>query len=336
MNLLALGGLCLGSGVLAWQLTLWVERKAKRLGLVQEPNHRSSHVVPTPSGGGVAIAIANVLAIIVLCLSGAPWMWPVAAGAAAIGALGFADDLHDLPAAARFPIQALVFAGLIWALGPLPPLGWLAGALLVFVVLFVALWWLNLFNFMDGIDGLAASQAILILLGGCALWWSTGEEMWGSPAFALAMICVGATSGFLVRNWPPARIFMGDAGSNALAVIICAFAMLTIADQAVSYQAWLILPSVFVTDATLTLLRRTARGERPWQAHRRHAYQQLARRWGHRRVTLLYAGLTAFWALPLALFAQHTSAWPIVALAYAPLIGFAAWARAGAAAEASV
>lgn len=130
-----LATLCFGSLLLSWTLTLWVERKAKRLGLVQQPNHRSSHVIPTPSGGGIAIAIAAVLAILILYVLGAPAMWPVALGAASIGALGFADDLHDLPAAARFPMQALVFAGLLWTLGPLPPMGFLTGAVLAFSTL---------------------------------------------------------------------------------------------------------------------------------------------------------------------------------------------------------
>ena len=338
----AFGGLvlCLITGGLGWSMTRWIERHAVRLGLVQHPNHRSSHHVPTPSGGGAAIALAVLLAIAMLSIFGTVQLWPVLIGTALIAGLGFADDLRDLPAAMRFPLQALVLGGLIWALGPLPDLAFapglaLAGALLGLVLLVVALWWLNLFNFMDGIDGLAGSQAILILLGACLLWWAGDREALLASGFWMALATAAATGGFLLRNWPPARIFMGDAGSNSLALIIVALALITLVAGQINYQAWLILPAVFVSDATLTLLRRMARGERPWHAHRRHAYQQLSRRWGHRNVTLLYGALTALWALPLAWLAQITGYWLLVVLAYAPLLGGAAWANAGGATESS-
>ena len=332
--------LCVAAGVLSWAITLWIERRAAHLGLVQHPNFRSSHHIPTPSGGGAAIAVAMLLGIAIISLWSAAPLWPVFLATALIAALGFADDLRDLPAALRFPMQALVLAGLLWTISPMPALEMvsglaLSGMFLAATVLVVGLWWLNLFNFMDGIDGLAASQAILILLGGCLLWWANDVSAATAPVFWMALAAIGATGGFLARNWPPARIFMGDAGSNALALVIFALALLTIAAGQVSYPAWLILPSVFVSDATLTLLRRTARGERPWHAHRRHAYQQLSRRWGHRNVTVLYAGLTIGWALPLAWLSQGGAGWALVVLAYAPLVGCAAWANAGGAAETS-
>ena len=328
---MSLGVLCLVAALLSWCLTIALEKRAERMGLVQQPNHRSSHVVPTPSGGGVAIAVATLAAGSVL---GLPL---VLVAAALIAALGFVDDLRDLPAALRFPVQGMIFGGLLWALGPLPPIGVFGGLVLAIGVLLAGLWWLNLFNFMDGIDGLAGSQAVLILCGVCLVWWTADADAVSAPAFWLALVTAAATLGFLLRNWPPARIFMGDAGSNALALIIFAIALLTIADGGMRYEAWLILPAVFVSDATVTLLRRVARGERPWHAHRRHAYQQLARQWGHRRVTLLYGALTIAWALPLAFLAQHAAGWgwPLVVLAYAPLAGCAVWAKAGAAGEMS-
>ncbi len=338
---IALGlSLCALAGLLGYLLTCWIERNAVQLGLVQHPNYRSSHHVPTPSGGGAAIAVAALMALAVLCFSGAPHLWPVLIATALIAGLGLADDLRDLPAGLRFPMQALVLGALVWALAPLPDLPLmpglaLSGMLRALIVLFVGLWWLNLFNFMDGIDGLAGSQAILILLGACLLWWKAYPEAPRDPNFWLALTASAATAGFLLRNWPPARIFMGDAGSNSLALIIFALALLTLGAGQIGYQAWLILPAVFVSDATLTLLRRTARGERPWHAHRRHAYQQLSRRWGHRNVTLLYGALTALWALPLALWAQANGSWLLVLLAYAPLLGCAAWANAGGDAETS-
>ncbi|MDB5473447.1 MAG: glycosyl transferase family 4 [Devosia sp.] len=341
MTMLGLAGLCLMTALLSWWLTFWIQKNAVALGLVQHPNYRSSHLVPTPSGGGLGIVCAMLLAAGLLGLVGAVVLLPILVCLMAIAGLGLADDLHDLPAVMRFAVQGVVVAGLIWSGGALPPLALapglaISGAILAIVILVAGLWWLNLFNFMDGIDGLAASQAIIILLGFCLIWWTTAETALEAPIVWLALLAASATLGFIQRNWPPARIFMGDAGSNALALIIFAIAMFSLADGRVAYQTWLILVSVFVTDATLTLLRRTARGERPWHAHRRHAYQQLSRIWGHQRVTLVYGAATLFWALPIAVIAQHNAAWawPLVALAYGPLVWSAAWANAGGRSEA--
>lgn len=328
------------AGLIGWRGTILVERLAPRLGLVQAPNARSSHVIPTPRGGGLAIAIATILAGLALAGTMAPGLWLTSALIAAIAALGFADDLRDLPAAARFPIQIAVVAALVWAAWPMPALPILSGlslsgGLLAAAVLLVGLWWLNLFNFMDGIDGIAGSQAVILLLAGSALWWSADPLALQHPLLWLALASAAATLGFLVRNWPPAHIFMGDAGSNALALIILALALASIAAGDVAYPAWLILPAVFVADATTTLLRRLLRGERPWHAHRRHAYQHLSRRLGHRATTLLASGLTLAWATPLAFFAQHwpALAWPLLVLAYLPLIALAIAAGAGSADE---
>lgn len=327
--------------LVGWLGTRVVERWAPQLGLIHAPNSRSSHTKPTPRGGGVAIAVAVTLAATILALAGASSLWSLAILTSLIAALGFADDLHDLSPALRFPIQAIVFAALLWITGSLPaiplPLGLtLTGPPLMAVLLLVGLWWLNLFNFMDGIDGIAGSQAILLLAGGAIIWWSADPAAGYSPMFAAAIASAAATSGFLFRNWPPARIFMGDAGSNALALVIFAIALSNIVNGQVGYQPWLTLPAVFVTDATITLLRRLSRGEKPWHAHRRHAYQRLARLWGHRRATLLYGGLTALWAFPLALAAQHLPQWGwwLTLLTYIPLIALALRAGAGRAAEA--
>jgi len=321
---------------IGWLGARVVELLAPRLGLVQAPNARSSHTRPTPRGGGIAVAFAMVFAAIALSDGDGAVMWPIASLTALIAALGFADDLNDLSAAMRFPIQLAIVAALLWTLGPLPafpmPLGlkldgWLLGA----ATLLVGLWWLNLFNFMDGIDAIAGSHAVLTLAGAATIWWTADIAAPTSPFFWLAIVGACATAGFLLRNWPPARIFMGDAGSNSLALVVFAVALATIAGGMLAYEPWLILPSVFVADASVTLLRRLVRGERPWHAHRRHAYQQLSRLWGHRTVTLIYCAITAFWAWPLALAAQHlhTFAWAVVMLAYAPLIGLALWADAG-------
>ncbi|WP_137153250.1 glycosyltransferase family 4 protein [Devosia sp. FKR38] len=328
--------LVITAGVLALLGTMLVERSAPRLGLVQPPNERSSHSRPTPRGGGIAIAVTVVIVAAALALLGASAFWAVAGLILAIGLLGFTDDMMDLSPALRFPVQIIVFSLLVWSTGPLPGLdvGFslvLAGPLLAIVITIAGLWWLNLFNFMDGIDGIAGTHAILVLLGAVTIWYTNDPDAGLAPAFWLALGTGAATAGFLVRNWPPAKIFMGDAGSNALALAVFAIALATLASGQIGYQAWLLLPSAFIVDATITLLRRTARGERPWRAHRSHAYQHLSRRWDHKRATVVYCLWTALWSIPLALAAQHwaSAGWFLVLVGYLPLVAFCIWAGAG-------
>lgn len=309
---------------LSFVVTHLLIRFAPRLGLVQIPNERSSHFRPTPSGGGLAIAIA-----VLACSAGfalvmpSPWLWLVLGASA--GALGFADDAFDLSAALRFVVQIGLICIAVWT-SDLPDLdlffGYsLTGLALGTVMVLAGVWWINLFNFMDGIDGLAASQAVLILAGAMSLWlWSSGsaqhDQMW-----ILAAITVAATLGFIVLNWPPARIFMGDAGSNFLALTTLGVMLTMIERGVIGYAGALALTSVFVSDATVTLVRRIQRGERPWAAHRTHAYQRLALRYGHRLVTLAYAMLTLVWAIPLAVISVQLPGleWVIALIALVPL-----------------
>ena len=332
--------LALAAGIASAVLTVWLERRAPSLGLVQAPNHRSSHTRPTARGGGVAIAATIVAAGVLLAPQGGPGFLLIAACIAAIAVLGFLDDLKDLSAVLRFAVQTAILAILLWASGPLPALGpdWLGGAVLLGLLLLVGLWWINLFNFMDGIDGIAASQAILIIAGGLLIWALGDPEAPRHPLFWLAVAAGAASLGFLLRNWAPARIFMGDSGSNALALTVIALALATISAGRLSYACWLILPAAFVSDATITLLRRLARGERPWEAHRRHAYQQLARQHGHAAVSTLYSAITLFWLIPMALAAEWLPQWQwfLAIAAYLPLIAGAWLCRAGARTESPV
>lgn len=312
---------------LGWLGAIWLERLAPKLGLVQLPNERSSHTRPTPRGGGLAIALAIVISLGLLAPGGGPQVGTVAILTAMIAALGFTDDLRDISALFRFVIQSLVVVVLIWTVWPLPDIpliagGAISGAPLAILIALVGLWWVNLYNFMDGIDGIAGSQAVLLLLGGLGLWAIGQPDASQAPLFVVSVAAVLATVGFLVRNWPPARIFMGDAGSNSLAFFILAVALSTIAGSVISYQSWLILPAAFVTDATITLVRRVLRGQLPWRAHRQHVYQYLSRTWGHLRVTMTYSAVTVLWTLPLAFCAQAWPglAWWLVLTAYFPLI----------------
>ena len=203
--------------------------------------------------------------------------------------------------------------------GHIVHLGW-AGTVLATLGI---VWFLNLFNFMDGIDGIAASEAIFVAAGGALL--SPGAAGVAAAGSVFAACC----GGFLLWNWPPAKIFLGDVGSGYLGYVIAVLALAATHDNPVAGWVWLILGGVFFVDATLTLLRRLRRGERVYQAHRSHAYQHLARRWGsHLRVTVAVLMVNVGWLLPCAALAAWHPAYAAVvaALAFVPLV---ALARAG-------
>src|SRR5882724_11220972 len=287
-------------------MTGMLRRYAIQAGLIDHPNVRSSHSIPTPRGGGLAVVVTSIAALAVLCglhvLSFRVFV-AIAGGGLAVAVVGFVDDRHALPARVRLAVH--VFAAL-WCLswlGGLPPmllgtqvirLGWSGYVLGTLAIV----WVLNLFNFMDGIDGIAASEAIFVTCAGAGLGWVSG----GSEAIPLASAMVSvACAGFLVWNWPPAKIFMGDVGSGYLGYLIAALAIAATLENPVCVWVWLILGGTFFVDATVTLACRTLRGERLYEAHRSHAYQWLARRWGsHRPVTVLVLAVNVFWLFPAA------------------------------------
>lgn len=314
---------------LSFAIAELIRRYGARLGLVQVPNHRSSHVKPTASGGGLGIAVAGTAFGIVLGLGG-PGSFQVAVAVSAIGAtIGFLDDRFDLSSILRIIAHFGLVAALLISTGivpvpdsvtlPILPL------LTLGILLLVGVWWINLFNFMDGIDGLASTEAIF-LLGAALSFTVTATIGHGDAVVVAAMaIVIAACLGFLLLNWPPAKVFMGDAGSNYLAFFILAAALITLASGTMRYSVWAILPATFVTDATVTLVRRALSGERWLSAHRLHAYQKLSRRWNsHLASMLLYAAINLIWLYPLAYLA-HTrpgQEWLMAGLAYIPLIAF--------------
>jgi UDP-N-acetylmuramyl pentapeptide phosphotransferase/UDP-N-acetylglucosamine-1-phosphate transferase len=270
---------CLGTGALIPVL--------RRAAVLDRPNERSSHQRPTPRGGGLAPVAAILLAWIASVAAGlaAPSMLLVITGAMLLAAVSWLDDVGGLPPATRlFAQAAAVLCGMLAEI-PAGPVfqGWLPAELDVIVAALLWLWFVNLFNFMDGIDGLAGSEAAAIATG-LFLFASWGVEQ--DPALAaLAAAIVGAATGFLVWNWAPARIFLGDVGSVPLGYLL-GFLLLDLAARG-RWKLALILPLYFLADATITLLRRLARRERVWQAHRQHFYQRAVQRGlGHAAVTI--------------------------------------------------
>jgi len=245
----------------------------RRRAVLDRPNERSSHVAPTPRGGGIAVIGASVAAWLVFAVARIVPPSTVAVALAAVGLaiVSWLDDLRDLSPAVRLLAQfAVVVVGILALPHGAIFQGWLPPALDAIAAALLWVWFVNLFNFMDGIDGIDASEAISIGLG---LALIAGSDF---ALAAPAATIVGAALGFLVWNWAPARIFMGDVGSVPLGYLL-GFLLYELALRGQWVPA-LILPAYFLVDATLTLLRRLARGERIWQAHREHFYQRAVQR----------------------------------------------------------
>ncbi|MCX6924750.1 MAG: glycosyltransferase family 4 protein, partial [Verrucomicrobia bacterium] len=277
--------LCLAA-VLSFALCYPIARALRHLGVIDRPNQRSSHQVPTVRGGGIAI-------ILVVLFGGLAAGWRSDVALVLMGlsfglaAVSLWDDLQPLPPTVRFGGHALAALGVLHALdwprfslevASQPGVAWPApmSGLLLFL-------WLtgytNAFNFMDGINGLAAGQAIVTGLG-MALLGSVASGQWSvvSPPVLLSLVVAGAALGFLPHNFPNARMFMGDVGSAPLGFLLAALVIW----MARGFGWWLLVPLAllhanFVLDTGITLVRRVLRGERWYDAHREHFYQRLIR-----------------------------------------------------------
>jgi Fuc2NAc and GlcNAc transferase len=323
--------------VLAAALTYLVLRRSRATGFMDVPNARSSHQVPTPTGGGLAIVLTVVAGYALLTLQealGGAFFGTACAGAVVAGA-GFLDDRHRLPASWRLLVHvtAALVAFRIWGSPGAVRIGaadWQPVALLGFLlVVFAAVWAINLFNFMDGIDGLAASQAIFMTAAAAWIGPAAGAS---GDALRAQLLLGAACAGFALWNWPPARIFMGDVGSGFVGYLLGCMVLAAMRTSDVALWIWLTLGAVFVIDTTVTLARRLGRGERVHEAHRSHAYQWLARRWhSHRRTTLAVWAVNIAWLLPCAyLEAAHPRyAAALTLAAWLPLTALALAAGAG-------
>jgi len=316
----------------------WVARRyALHRRLLDEPGERRSHVATTPRGGGISIVAALVLALVAL----AAWhpdqarvLLGGAAGLLLVATVGWIDDHRPLSAALRLLVHAV--AAVILALGVYRANDNGAEACVVFAA---ALILVNVWNFMDGIDGLAASQAVIIGLG-YSLYVVDDPA-----AFALALALVASTCGFLPFNFPKARIFLGDVGSGSLGFALAAILATALSAPprlpATVQFAWLVPLSAFTIDTSLTLMKRIVGRKRWWTAHLEHAYQQwAARAQGHVGVTAAYAmwtmlgvGLMLLIRMPsmqmpsMQMLSMHSgsAAFIMAAVIAWHLLGVAAW-----------
>ena len=294
---------------------------ARRKRWLDSPNERSSHTSATPHGGGLGIFAAFGLGLTLYAVQAPVFdaqLIPLVLATFVLVLIGWIDDLKALSVAVRFSLYGLLsIAVAAWILTGAEP--WQEIWLLPCAVLFM-LWLLNLYNFMDGIDGLAATQCFLACACAALLVFvNTGAESYAAVCLLLAVTHLG----FLFFNWPPARLFMGDAGSVPTGFLLGALALYGQVHGLLPLASWLILLAAFITDASWTLLGRLFTGQPVTQPHRLHLYQRLSRYWdSHVSVDMLLLALNAFWLFPLA---WAVTIWPqhqfiLVIFAYIPLL----------------
>jgi len=274
--------------LISFSLTYLIKNYMIKKSLVATVNERSSHTVPTPHGGGIAIAITWFIGLFYLFFIGQienNLFYALLCGAI-ISIVSFFDDIYELSPKLRLIIQAFVAVLGLYFLGGFKTLTFgifdISSLILTNIfAFFMIIWFINLYNFLDGINGYAGSQALFLALAGFVLFG-------GNHFLVLAV----ATLGFLYWNWNKAKIFMGDVGSTLLGYNIAIFTIYYANQEATNFWIWIILFGVYWFDATLTLIRRKLNKEKLSQAHKKHAYQRLTQAgWSHYKVTNYSIGL---------------------------------------------
>ncbi|MCB1692639.1 MAG: glycosyl transferase [Pseudomonadales bacterium] len=289
--------------------------------ILAHPEARSAHTVPTPTGAGIAMVVVFFFVMVDFRRSGIlddrtmlAWLGPIV-----VAAIGFVDDLKPLDWKVRFPVFLAACAWSMYWVGfpELDILGWrVSNAAVGFVFGTISLLWLqNLYNFMDGIDGLAVAEAAFCCIAVLVISGAMHPNAWNLSMIVFLGVCLG----FALINWPGAKVFMGDAGSGFLGLSLGMFAL---AEGAVTVWVWMILLGWFISDACLTISIRLIRGERIWEGHSLHAYQHLARRFGKHKVLYGILAVNVAWLLPIAWWANKSPdiAVILLVLAYAPLL----------------
>ncbi|RUM73188.1 MAG: glycosyl transferase [Sulfurovum sp.] len=270
--------------LLSLTLTYFIKEHAIKNARIAQVNERSSHTIPTPYGGGIAIAATWFLGLTYLFVMKEidhSLYFALMAGLI-IAVVGYFDDLYELSAKVRIGVQSLVAIMGLYFIGGLQRIDLLffsiENPILTNLFAFLMIvWFINLYNFLDGIDGYAGTEAVFLGLAGYVLFG--GEHF---------LILIAAVSGFLMWNWHKAKIFMGDVGSTLLGYTVAIYALYYANQDSKNLWVWIILFGVFWFDATLTLLRRKRNGEKLSLPHRKHAYQRLVQAgWSHSKVVVL-------------------------------------------------
>ena len=300
-----------------------------RFSKMDVPNERSSHITPTPRGGGIAFVATSLIGFLLLLLNNAlngTELLALCSAGSIVAIAGHLDDRQKISGATvRLVLHAISAIILVVGVGIPSELALfertvntgIVGSILGVVYL---VWLLNLFNFMDGTDGIAAGEAIFVVIAGAFLNYHVLSDANHSAA---AVAIAASTFGFILYNWSPAKIFMGDVGSGYLGIVIGGLSLIAANQDPELLWVWIILLAVFVSDATVTLIRRLLRKQKPHVAHRSHAYQHLAIRLNsHAKVALLVLAVNIAWLLPIAFLVadKQLAGTTGVIIAYVPLL----------------
>lgn len=313
--------------ILAFGFTYFMRAYALKKNIIDNPNERSSHSVPTPRGGGVAVVGSYLLALVTLMYSQQLALhtgFILMAAGFVIALLGFLDDHGHINSMLRLAIHFLVAIGVVVSLGGFSEVTIFNGVQIGFIANIIAVlflvWLLNLYNFMDGINGIASVEAITATVSMAILYLLLSISL-NSEILWLLAACV---FGFLLWNFPKAKIFMGDACSGFLGLILGILALIALKEDLALFCAWVICLGVFIVDATYTLIKRVLGGYKMYDAHRSHSYQILSRKCGsHTPVTLVVAAVNLFWLFPIAyITVTQNITYPEIAvlIAYIPLL----------------
>lgn len=292
-------------------LTLFLIKMAIKKNIYDIPNNRSLHKIPTPRGGGLAVAITWYLGVIYLFIISSidECLFYALLCGLPLSIIGFSDDILNLRPLIRFIAQIICSGLALYFLGGLKSFSIFTTDLELYVfnilVFFAILWSINLFNFLDGIDGYIGSEIVFIGVASFAL---SGDQ--------LGLLLSASTLGFLIWNWPKAKIFMGDVGSTFLGFTVAILAIYHQNNHIISIWVWLILTSVFWFDATVTLFRRIINKEKLSEAHRKHVYQRAVQSgFSHKQTTVgaMFCNLIGF---GLAWTAHQYSEYSIIILSF--------------------
>ena len=322
-------GLFVIIGLVSALCTWGVVNNAGRFGLLDVPNERSSHASTTPRGGGLSIVLATFVGLFLFYSFKnltTNQIAPVVLSGAIVALIGLFDDLGKVRSISTRLGTHVVGAGIgLWIIGGVPQISVLSYEIKpsiignIFAILYVV-WLINLYNFMDGINGLAGVEAISVCVLVSVL--SAHNGLTPTPIISL-LILASAVAGFLVFNFPFARVFMGDVGSGFLGLTFAMFSFISANEKENMFWVWMIMLGVFIVDASYTLFYRLLKGENVKVAHRGHAYQVLARRFNsHRSVTIGVLIINVFWLFPIAfLVVENRFAGAVAVItAYCPIV----------------
>ena len=276
------------SGILSFFSCIKVLALAEKSGMIAQPGERQSHAIATPTGGGLGLVFSIIVTVLclqlVLPLPGF-WWQNMLPGILLLAIVGWRDDKFPVSSLVRLLVQLAVS---LWLLG----FGWsqfsLTGVALFICIIMAMVWLMNLYNFMDGSNGMAGFQGVFAGVTTAVLLHDGGQYGMALVALVVAAACMG----FLPLNFPGARVFMGDVASVPLGFIFASMMVYGIQAGALSLQVAILIMSVFIIDATMTLFARVIRGERWYTAHAQHVYQRLiAQGWSHRRVLMVYQAI---------------------------------------------